>query len=294
MLESHLQFDVVEPDGEWERYGLVMLADNMEVDAALARRLHAFLEKGRSVIVGPQGTPAAGGSLNWLERYGLRCEGASPFKPAYMLPQGDLARGIPPYEYALYEGASRWRARPPAEVSAYLGEPLFQRSPEHYTSHAQTPFARKTDFAAVARSGGLVLFAFPLGISYWNRGYWVYRHCFQRVLETLMPRPLVQTDAPMSAEVTLLHQPPADRRGERYLVHIVSFSALRRAPKHPEFLEGPIPLTNVRVRLNAPFRPAGARAVVSGVRLDLREAAGGGIEVTVPSVRVHEIVCFQA
>jgi hypothetical protein len=30
------------------------------------------------------------------------------------------------------------------------------------------------------------------------------------------------------------------------------------------------------------------------VRLDLREAAGGGIEVTVPSVRVHEIVCFQA
>ena len=294
LLESHLQFDVVEPDAEWERYGLVLLADDTEVDPALARRLHAFLEKGRSVIVGPRSGQFAGKPSSWLERHGLRYEGPAPFKPAYMIPQGDVARGIPPYEYALYEGASQWRAGPEAEILAYLGEPLFQRSPEHYTSHAQTPFARKTGFAAIARSGRLVMFAFPLGISYCSRGYWVYRHCFQRVLETLLPKPLVQTDAPMSSEVTLLHQAAAGERKERFLVHIVNFSALRRTPQHPEFLEDPIPLTNVKVRLNIPFRPASAHAITSRVALELRKSAGGGVEVSVPSVLIHEIVCFQA
>jgi hypothetical protein len=294
LLESHIQFDVVEPDAEWERYGLVLLADDLEVDPSLARRLHTFLDKGRAAIVGPRSGLFRGNASNWLERYGLRHEGVSPFAPAFMIPQGDLARGIPPYEYALYEGASQWQAGPPAEVLAYLGEPFFQRSPEHYTSHAQTPFARKTDFAAIARSGGLVLFAFPLGISYFNRGYWVYRHCFQRVLETLLSRPLVQTDAPMSSEITLLHQKAAGGRKERFLVHVVNFSALRRTPKHPEFLEDPVPLTNVKIRLNLPFRPAAAQAVSSGTALELREAPGGGVEVSVPSVRIHEIVCFQA
>jgi hypothetical protein len=293
LLESHLQFDIVEPDAEWERYGLLLLADDLEVDPSVGRRLHAFLDKGRSVIVGPGSGLSGGKPSSWLERYGLRPEGMSPFKPAYMIPQGDLARGIPPYEYALYEGASQWRAGPPAEVLARLGEPLFQRSPEHYTSHAQTPFARKTDFAAIARSGRLVLFAFPLGTSYFNRGYWVYRHCFQRVVEALLPRPLVQTDAPMSSEVTLLHQKAAGGRKERFLVHVVNFSALRRTPRHPEFLEDPIPLTNVKIRLNLPFRPVSAHVAASGLALDLREASGGGVEVSVPSVRIHEIVCFQ-
>ncbi len=294
LLESHRQFDVVEPDAEWERYGFVVLGDELEVDAALARRFHAYIENGRAVLVGPRSGLVAGGSSTWLQRYGLACHGPSPYKPAYMIPQGDMARGIPPYEYALYEGASQWRAADPAQVLAFLGEPSFQRSPEHYTSHAQTPFDHKTEYAAVARSGSLMLFAFPLGISYYNCGYWVYRHAFQRALDAVAPRPLVETDAPMSSEVTLTHQAATGASKERFLIHIVNFSALRRTPKHPEFFEDPVPLSNVRVRLNVPFRAGRIRTAVSGQTLAARHAAGGGLEVTVPTVPTHEIVCFES
>ena len=79
----------------------------------------------------------------WQERKragwnGTGCimQGMSPFTPAYMVPKVNFTGEIPPYAYALYEGASQWRAESPATALAVLGEPLFQRSPEHYMSHA--------------------------------------------------------------------------------------------------------------------------------------------------------------
>jgi hypothetical protein len=55
-----------------------------------------------------------------LEREGLQYASMSPFTPAYMVPKVRFTGDIPPY--ALYEGASQWRAKPPAEVMAMLGE----------------------------------------------------------------------------------------------------------------------------------------------------------------------------
>src|SRR3954452_18871604 len=125
----------------------------------------------------------------------------------------------PPYPYALYEGASQWRAKPPAEILAVLGEPLFQRSPEHYMSHQQTPFDHTTAYAAVARSGKVALVAFPLGQGYYNQGFWAYRQAFQRALSEVLLAPLIQTDAHLTTELSLTHQTakPEARRKERYM-----------------------------------------------------------------------------
>lgn len=258
LTESRVQFDVVEPDVDLARYALLVLADTLEVPPRLAERLRAFIGQGGAVISNYQ--------AGWLESHGLEYAGDSGFKPAYMVPKAGFTAGIPPYPYALYDGAARWRAKGPARVIAALGEPLFQRSGEHYTSHRQTPFDHETEFAAIAISGRAGLFAFPLGLSYYNQGYWVYRKAFQHVLKTLLPNPIVETNAPASAELTVTRQ-----KG-RYLVHIVNFSALRRTPKHPDFYEEPVPLTNINIRLNLPVqRP----------------------ERTIPRIEIHEIVPFD-
>jgi hypothetical protein len=219
----------------------------------------------------------------------------SPFKPAYMVPRAKFTGDIPPYPYALYEGASRWRARPPAEMLAVLGEPLFQRSPEHYMSHQQTPFDHTTAYAAVARSGRVALVAFPLGQGYYNQGFWPYRRAFQKALGGVLPAPLLQTDAHLSTELSLTHQaarPDAGRR-ERYMVHIVNFSPVRRTPKHTDFHDDPIPLTDVTVRVNLPLKASTARVLYAGKDLPVRRAAGGGVEFLVPRVEIHEVVCLE-
>src|SRR5207253_7989030 len=139
-------------------------------------------------------------------------------------PKVNFTGDIPSYAYALYEGASQWRAKSPATTLAVLREPLFQRSPEHYTSHLQTPFDHTTSYAAVARSGRVALVAFPLGQGYYNQGFWAYRQAFQTALSEILPTPLIQTDAHLSTELSLTRQASDPRRSrkERYMVHIVN------------------------------------------------------------------------
>ncbi|MDA4130678.1 MAG: beta-galactosidase trimerization domain-containing protein [Thaumarchaeota archaeon] len=295
LTESHVQFDIVDSTADWERYAMVILPDELVVEKSLASRLHAFVERGGAVIVAHNSGLLAESNISWLELYGFHYDGASPFIPAYLVPQDGLVEELPSYEYALYEGASQWSVEQPATTLALLGEPLFQRSPEHYTSHAQTPFDHTTQYAAVALSGRIALFAFPLGRSYFNHGYWIYRQIFQNVLKKLLPSPLVQTNAPLSAEVTLTRQAPRPEfgRAERYMVHIVNYSPLRQAPKAPVFCEDPIPLTNLAVRLNLPVNFGVVKAVFGEVDLLASRAPGGGLEVVIPKVPIYEVLSFE-
>ena len=294
LMESKVQFDIVEPEMPWERYGLIVLAEDKRVSGATAERLHSYIAGGGAVIALHEGGLVAATETSWLERYGFAFAGRSPFKPAYMTPKQDFTPGISPYQYALYEGASQWRIKSPASAVAQLGEPAFQRSPQHYTSHAQTPFDHQTEYAAIARAGKVALFGFPLGLSYYNRGYWVYRAAFQHVLKSLLPVPVVESSAPLTSEVTLTHQAARRDTGrkERYMVHIVNYCQNRATPKHPAFYEDVIALTDVKVRLNLPVGVKTARALVSGEALKPVRAPSGGFEVTVPRIQIHEVICF--
>jgi hypothetical protein len=295
MIEARLQFDVLEPEAGWERYALVVLTDDLAVEQDLASRLHAFVDQGGALVVIHRSGLIAGSEQSWLQRYGLVFAGMSPFKPAYLVPRTSLGGKIPPYEYALYGGASRWKANSPAATLALLGEPLFQRSAEHYTSHMQTPFDHVTEYVVLAKSGQVVLIGFPLGLSYYTSGYWIYRETFQRAIAELLPVRLIQANAPLSTEITLTHQAarPGNGRKERYLVHIVNFSPLRHTPSHPDYHEDPIALTEVTVGVNLPIHNARARAVVTGAPLTVGTTPAGGVQFTVPRVPIHEVITLE-
>jgi hypothetical protein len=64
----------------------------------------------------------------------------------------------------------------------------------------------------------------------------------------------------------------------------------------PDFYDDPVPLRDVTVRLNLPLKISTAKALYGGQTLPVRGAAdggGGGLEVGVPRVDVHEVVCFE-
>jgi len=68
---------------------------------------------------------------------------------------------------------------------------------------------------------------------------------------------------------------------------------VRRTPKHTEFHDDPIPLSNVTIRVNLPLKVSAAKALYAGKDLPVRGDAGGGVEVLVPRVDIHEVVCFE-
>ena len=48
------------------------------------------------------------------------------------------------------------------------------------------------------------------------------------------------------------------------MVHIVNFSPVRRTPKHTDFHDDPIPLSNVTVRVNLPLKVSTAKGALCG------------------------------
>ena len=77
------------------------------------------------------------------------------------------------------------------------------------------------------------------------------------------------------------------------MVHIVNFSPVRRTPKHTDFHDDPIPLTDLTVRVNLPLKVSMARALYAGKELPVRRLSNRGIEFLVPRVDVHEVVSLE-
>jgi hypothetical protein len=106
---------------------------------------------------------------------------------------------------------------------------------------------------------------------------------------------LVQTNAPLSTQVTVTHQEshPDIARKQRYMVHVMNFSPLRNGAGHPVYYEDAIPLTNVSIRLSLPLKARSVRALVAGIELPAGNPAGGGAEVNVPRIPIQEVLCSE-
>jgi hypothetical protein len=292
LMELHVQFDIVEPNVDLARYRLLVLPDKLPVDEQLAARLRAYVANGGAIVACHNALRVQGHDTCWAEELGLTYCGESPFVPAYLKLGTALRDGLPDYEYALYDGAAQWRPDSSEVVLAQLGEPLFQRGPAHYTSHAQTPFDHVTEYAAIAAHGRVAAAAFPLGASYYRHGYWIYRELFRRLVQRVLPEQLVETSAPISTEVTVTHQAASAGHPARWMVHVVNFSPNRRSPEHCEYLEEPIPLHDVQISLYTGEKFTRAYLAADGSPLPLRRVTDR-CEITLPSVQYGAIAVFE-
>jgi hypothetical protein len=297
LSELHIQFDIVEPHVELSRYRLLILPENLQVDDDLATQLDVYLEQGGSVFASGESILQQSTGHSWLTSLPIESMGYSPYQPAFLTWKdsslGSLWNNLPSYEYALYDGALQIRSSDPGIVHARLGEPLFQRSPEHYTSHSQTPFDHDSEYAAVLVKGSLAVTAFPIGSSYFRHGYWIYREVFDRLVRQILPHRLITTNAPTSADVTVTRQENTDDHPTRWLVHIVNFSSSRRSPHHLEYYEDAVPLHDVGITLSIRDNVTKVYQVTNQLPLEV-EHTSDGCSVVVTRVGRSEILVFEA
>lgn len=295
LMEQHVQFDVIHADDELGRYRLLVLPDTLVVAEPLAARLQEYLRDGGALVAAHDALRVSGTDRLWPEELGLQYEGQSPFTPAYLKLGPELAAALPDYEYALYDGTAQWRPRTgSADVTlARVGEPLFQRAPEHYTSHNQTPVDHISDYAAVVRRDRLAATAFPIATSYYRHGYWIYREVFARLLSSVLPQRLVETNAPISTEVAVTHQEAAADHPERWMIHVVNFSPNRRTPAHTDYVEDPIPLHDIQLDVALDAELARAYTAADGAELPLSRQ-GGRWMVVVPRIDISAVVVLEA
>ncbi len=287
LRERHYQVDVVDGESDWSRYAVVVLPDKIPLDEALAQKVRRYLAGGGGLILSYEAGLDLTKSRFALDELGVEHAGPAEYAPDFIAAREALADGIPATKHALYEPGLNVRPHANAEILADLWHPYFNRAWNHFCSHSHTPCDRPSDWPGVVQRGRVIYFAHPLFGMYTRHGSPVYRTLVINALRRLLPGPLVTTDAPTTAHVTLLHQ----KKEGRSVVHVLHYLPQRR---HPGFdtVEEVLPLRDVSVAVRVESPPRAVYLAPSREPLAFA-VEGERVRVTVPEVRGHAMVIVE-
>jgi len=294
LTDLSVQCDVVEEGTvDLDRYRMLVLAEGVDFTPAAVTEIAGFVERGGILIHATSpGTPLV--HTPWLSRLGVTAADPSPFTPSYVRLAPDFGDDYAGFDFALYEGVDRWAlSGNHARVVAYLGEPAFQRAPEHYTSHAQTPFENLTESPVVLVRDRLAAFAFPIASAFFKHGYWVYREMFRRVLDEVYPERAIRSLGPSSLALSLTRQEGTPSHPGRWLLHAVNWAgATRPGPGHAEYYDDVVPQVGVRAEVRLPGAPKRVYDARSGQDL-VFERVSDHVLIDLPQVKIHEVIVLE-
>ena len=291
LLESHQQFDFVDERADWSRYRVLVLPDKVPLDTVLAERVRGYLAQGGKVIASYRSGLEPDGEAFAPSDLGLRALGEAPNAPDYVRASLELDAAIPDTEHVIYERGMSVEPGAGTSVLASVTGPYFNRTWDHFCSHRQTPMnpANAASYPAITRNaaGNVIYFAHPIFEGYRQQAPLWYKRLFQAALRLLLPEPLVTTDAPSSAQVTVTQQTdPA-----RTIVHLLHYIPERRGLDF-DTIEDVIPLHDVQVSIRCETRPEHVYLAPSGETL-AGEYREGRLWFTVPHVVGHQMVVLE-
>jgi len=281
LAQLRQQFDVVGEKTDLTKYELLILPDQVVVDDTLAKRLQAYLKQGSALLATGTSGLSADGSQRLLRQLPIQPQGMSPFTTTYF--RFDAQRG----DHVMYERGLRIQAIGGANVLARVVEPYFERTWEHFCSHAQTPPAPAPgsgEYVAAIVKGRVGYISYPIFGAYANHGNYPYRVLVQAVLDRLLPKPLLRVDGPTGLETSVM------RQGKRTIVHLLYYSPERRTP-NLDIVEDVIPLHDLSLSLKLPTKPRRVQLVPQCQDLPFVYSRGR-VEVTVPRVAGHAMIAF--
>jgi hypothetical protein len=285
LLELHHQFNLIYPDTDLAPYRAVILPDTGWIGPDLRRSLAAFLRGGGAILASHE----AGLADGVFTCPGLpgRYAGAFPSKPCYLHLGRELGRGLPDSRYVFYEDSAQVR---PAAGAARLGRlctSYFNRSYDRFCSHNQTPDDRPTSWPVAVVRGRVGYLAPAVFRAYREHAYALYKELAGRVLDRLLPEPLVRADAPSAMEVSVNRQ----SRPRRLVVHLVNFQPQRRH-RDVEWIEQIYPVRDLPLAVRTERRPRAVYLAPSRLPLPF-DMHGAYCTVTVPEVHAHQMVVFE-
>jgi hypothetical protein len=280
------QFDLVDPDGEFERYELLILPDDFKMDDALAKRVRAFLKAGGKLLASGTSGLDETATHALLPELGVAPHGTSPFRTTYIRFGRELSTDVPPTDHVMYETGVRVTPTGGAVAVAKVVEPYFERSWKHFSSHAQTPSDKPSRFAAAVQKGDRVGYiSYPVFTAYALHGNAPYRLLVRNLLERLLPEPLLRVAGPTTMESSVT------RQGKRTIVHLLQYAPERRTEKL-DLIEDVVPIYQVPLSLKLPRSPRRVYTAPDQAPVEFEYLAGRA-NLRVPEVNGHAMVVFE-
>ena len=172
--EAAHQFDIVDSAADLSSYRLVILPDTIPVDTALAAKIDQYLDSGGKIIATFESGLNPDQTGFGLAALGVTMASNGPRLPdgqvargrvmeqtnfaEYILPDGEIGRGLPPTEHVMYVRGMDVLAQPGSEVLAQIVPSYFDRTWEHFCPHRHTPSAGAPANPAIVRNGAAIYY----------------------------------------------------------------------------------------------------------------------------------------
>jgi hypothetical protein len=283
LQELRHQLDVIDSQADFGRYRLLILPDEIPVDAALAAKIEAFLAAGGALIASHRSGLNGEGTAFALP-LGGRYTGPAPFTPMFVTPREALASGLPLTEHVMYETGTAVEPLAGSEVLADNIAPYFNRTWRHYCSHQHAPSSGNLCGPAIVQAGRVVYFAQPLFTQYQKNAPRWCRALLKGALDRLLPQPALRVQAPSTLIATVTRQAAETRQ----LVHLLHYLPIR-TNAGLDIVDEVVPLHDVEVSVRVDGPVAAVRCVPEGTPLPFTQADGRA-RFTVPVLNGYQIV----
>jgi hypothetical protein len=289
LLQSHVLFDVVDPEMAFDGYKLLILPDNITLNATLKEKLDAYMAQGGALLLsGKSGLSQQG--QQFLFDIGAEYKGESEFSPDYILPEKAFAPEFVHTPFIMYGSGQRIRASGGTSVGKVI-DPYFNRTYRHFCSHQHAPNRPEaSSFDCGVVKDSIMYLAHPVFTIYKKYGAVAYRQYIRNCIDHMLTgAKTIETNCPSQARVMLNHQPHM----RRYVLHILY------APRELRgyFFDNPIevideipPLYDIDVSLSLPVSIQHAALQPQGAPVPLNFTNEHTLQLHLDVIQCHQMV----
>ncbi len=286
LLEGKILFDLIDKETEFNNYRLLILPDVIRVDDNLRERLNKYLSLGGKILLSGES-----GLCSTQDKFafniGAEYLGENEFNQTYMVPNYKTVNGET--AYIMYTRAQNISTREVA--SAYLEEPYFNRTPEHFFSHKHAPNNMEERKVGAFIKENTAYISWNIFEDYAEKGSYHLKELVLHLIGKLLPDPTIKTNLPDRAIVTFTKQK------NRHVAHLL-FAHTTVRGKGIEVIEDIVPLYNISLSASIPEKPEKVYKAecVNGelvkAPLDFTYT-DGKVEVNLDKMDLHAMVIFE-
>jgi hypothetical protein len=267
LAETQHQFDFVDFETDLSSYRLLILPDNIELSPAQIQKVDAFVANGGKVL-------ATGNSGFGMAGFPAENLGTRAFSPDFAQLAGDDQAVV------MYEPAIKVAATNNAEVVAEIFDPYFNRTYQHFCSHAHAPLEKLSGDPAALLTSSIGYLAHPVFQTYATHSMTWHRDLITRMINSLLPDPLVKLDGPRSIQAHV------QTRGDETLVHLMHYIPERRGLRY-DIVEDALSLAGATLRVRGQFTSGAFQP--QGIPAEITQEGGYAV-VPLPAISGHTIL----
>jgi hypothetical protein len=285
---------------DFNKYKLLILADDIAVTPAIKTKIDAYLKQGgKLLLTGKSGLDADGKPLFDI---GGTVEGESEFQPDYILPKEELRASFVNSPLVMYMKSQRLKVTT-GESLGDVYDPYFNRAWNHFCSHQHAPYKpAASGYSCGVIKGNIMYLPHPIFTLYRGMGAVAYKdvicNCIRKMLGNGQT---VETNLPSTARVSLMRQPKMNRD----ILHLLYANTINRGGEMQlsggtvwgktmsvEVVEDLLPLCNTTVSLKVDKPVKKITLEPQGVELAFK-TEGNTVNLTLDKFTCHQMIVLH-